>query len=155
MMEANSNFTSVPYLTHMALSVSRPVQEPTGECYTGAYSCCLNEHVMHIWNRYSAICSTYHTLLKASPGVAIFGWDMLFNIPCIADWKKIGEHRQLLTDHITSHENEGRINYDYKVGQESTDMERKYSLQNRVITSVHTRKQIRTDKHRRVKPFHE
>jgi hypothetical protein len=33
----------------------------------------------------------YHTVLKASPGAAIFGQDMLF---FIADWKKIGEHRQ-------------------------------------------------------------
>jgi hypothetical protein len=29
----------------------------------------------------------------------VFGQDMLFNIPFIADWKKIGEHRQQLTDH--------------------------------------------------------
>ena len=28
-----------------------------------------------------AICSTYHTVLKASPGVAIFGWDMIFDMP--------------------------------------------------------------------------
>jgi hypothetical protein len=33
-----------------------------------------------------AICSTYHTILKASPGVAIFGYDMLFDIPLVADW---------------------------------------------------------------------
>ncbi len=32
-----------------------------------------------------AICSTYHTVLKASPGAAIFGRDMLFDIPFIAD----------------------------------------------------------------------
>jgi hypothetical protein len=44
-----------------------------------------------------AICSTYHTVLKASPGAAIFGQDMLFDIPFIADWQKIGEHRQQLT----------------------------------------------------------
>jgi hypothetical protein len=44
---------------------------------------------------------------------------MLFNILFIADWKKIGEHRQWLTDlnTNTAHENEGRIDYDYKVGQ--------------------------------------
>jgi hypothetical protein len=42
---------------------------------------------------------------------------MLFDIPFIADWKKIGEHRQLLTDSNTAHENEGRIDYDYQVGQ--------------------------------------
>ncbi len=28
-----------------------------------------------------AICSIYHTVLKASPGVAIFGCNMLFDIP--------------------------------------------------------------------------
>ncbi len=33
-----------------------------------------------------AICSTYHTVLKAYPGAAIFGRDMLFDIPFIAEW---------------------------------------------------------------------
>jgi len=32
-----------------------------------------------------AIRSTYHTVLKCSPGQAIFGRDMLFDIPDIAD----------------------------------------------------------------------
>jgi hypothetical protein len=32
-----------------------------------------------------AICSTHHTVLKASPGAAIFGQDMLIGIPFIAD----------------------------------------------------------------------
>ena len=41
-----------------------------------------------------AIRSTYHTVLKASPGAAIFGRDMLFDIPFIADWNKIGDYRQ-------------------------------------------------------------
>jgi hypothetical protein len=64
-----------------------------------------------------AICSTHHTVLKASPGAAIFGQDMLFDIPFIADWQKIGEHRQKLTDLNNARKNEGRIDYDYKVGQ--------------------------------------
>ncbi len=38
-----------------------------------------------------AIHSTYHMVLKASPGAAIFGCDMLFNIPFVADRHKIGE----------------------------------------------------------------
>ncbi len=59
-----------------------------------------------------AICSTHHIVLKASPGAAIFGWDMLFDIPFIADWKIIGEHKQRLTDLNTARENEGRIDYD-------------------------------------------
>ncbi len=52
-----------------------------------------------------AICSTYHTVLKASPGAAIFGRDMLVDILFIADWKIIGEHRQRLTDLNTACEN--------------------------------------------------
>ena len=31
-----------------------------------------------------AVCSTYHTVLKASPGAVIFGQNMLFDIPFIA-----------------------------------------------------------------------
>ncbi len=45
-----------------------------------------------------AICSTYHMVLKASPGAAFFGQDMLFDILFVADWHKIGERRQSLTD---------------------------------------------------------
>jgi hypothetical protein len=45
-----------------------------------------------------AFCSTYHTVLKASPGAAIFELDMLFDILFIADWQKIGENRQWLAD---------------------------------------------------------
>jgi hypothetical protein len=42
---------------------------------------------------------------------------MLFDIPFIAYWKTIGEHRQRLTDRDNDRKNEGRIDYDYKVGQ--------------------------------------
>ncbi len=51
------------------------------------------------------ICSTYHMVLKASPGAAIFGQDMLFDIPFVTDWHKIGEHRQSLTDRGNLHKN--------------------------------------------------
>jgi hypothetical protein len=64
-----------------------------------------------------AVRSTYHTVLKASPGAAIFGQDMLFDIPFIADWQKIGGHRQRLTDLNNARENKGGIDYDYKDGQ--------------------------------------
>ncbi len=59
-----------------------------------------------------AVCSTYHKVLKASPGAAIFGWDMLFDILFIADWQKIGEHRRGLTDLNNPRENKGRIDYE-------------------------------------------
>jgi hypothetical protein len=42
---------------------------------------------------------------------------MLFDIPFVADWQKIGEHMQQLTDLNKARENESRIGYDYKVGQ--------------------------------------
>ena len=41
-----------------------------------------------------AIRSTYHTVLKSTPGAAIFGRDMLFDIPFVADWNEIGCRRQ-------------------------------------------------------------
>ena len=66
-----------------------------------------------------AICSTYHTVLvlKVSPGAAIFGRDMLFDIPFLADWNKIGEYRQCQTDCNTERENKAWIDWDYKVGR--------------------------------------
>jgi hypothetical protein len=63
-----------------------------------------------------AICSNYHRVLIASPGAAIFGCDILFDIPFVADWNKIGEGRQSLTNCGNQHENAKRIDYDYKVG---------------------------------------
>ncbi len=63
-----------------------------------------------------AIWSTYHNILKASPGAAIFGWDMLFDIPFLANWHKIGEYRQSLTDRSNQRKNTWHIDYEYKVG---------------------------------------
>jgi hypothetical protein len=42
---------------------------------------------------------------------------MLFDILFIADWQKIGEHKQQLSDLNNARENKCRIDYDYKVGQ--------------------------------------
>ncbi len=63
-----------------------------------------------------AICSSYHTVLKASPGAAIFGRNMLFDIPFIADRKQIGEFRQRTTDRSNARENKTRVDFNYKVG---------------------------------------
>jgi len=65
-----------------------------------------------------AIRSTYHTVLRTSPGAAIFGRDMLFDIPYIADWTDIGKRRQASVDKANLRENEKRIAFDYAVGQE-------------------------------------
>ncbi len=118
-----------------------------------------------------AVCSTYHTVLKASPGAAIFGRDMLLDIPFIANWQKIGERRQKLTDLNNARENEGRIDYDYKVGQKVLlrkegilrNAESIWHKRPRLITTVHTNEAITVQcgtkidriNTRRVKPFEE
>ncbi len=71
---------------------------------------------------------------------------MLFDIPFIADWQKIREHRQRLTDPNKACENEGRIDYDYKVGQKVLlrkegilrNAESRWQKKPLLITSVHT-----------------
>jgi hypothetical protein len=63
-----------------------------------------------------AIHSTHHTTLKASPGVAIFGCNMLFNILFIASWNKIGDYRQHQTNLSMACKNSKQVDYDYKVG---------------------------------------
>ncbi len=116
-----------------------------------------------------AICSTYHTVLKASPGAAFFGWDMLFDIPFVADWCKIGDWRQLLTDRGTQRENAKQIEYDYKVSDKVLVIndgilhkaESAYGKEPWTITTVHTNGTIRIQlgtkmewlSIRRVEPF--
>ncbi len=60
-----------------------------------------------------AIFSTYHTVLQASPGAAIYGQDMLFNISFVADWKQTGDYRQHQPDCSNKRENDKRVDYDY------------------------------------------
>ena len=98
-----------------------------------------------------AIRSTYHTVLKASPGAAIFGRDMLFNIPFVADWKQIGDYMQHQTDRSNKCENNKRVDYDYKVGDKI--LIRKVGILRKAesiwkkepwtITTVHTNRTIR------------
>ncbi len=96
---------------------------------------------------------------------------MLFDIPFIADWQKIGEHRQKLTDLNNAREKESRIDYDYKVGEKVLlrkegilrNAESRCHKEPRLITSVHTngtitvqcRNKIERMNIRRVNPFEE
>ncbi len=102
-------------------------------------------------NGSGAIRSTYHTVLKASPGAAIFRWDMLFDIPFVADWHKIGERRQSLTDRGNQHKNAKQIDYDHKVGDKVIVInegilrksESAHGKEPWTITTVHTNGTIR------------
>jgi hypothetical protein len=116
-----------------------------------------------------AIRSTYHTVLKASPGAAIFGCDMLLDILFMADWRKIGEQRQSLTNRGNQCKNAKHIDYDYKVGNKvlliNEDILHKedsaYGKEPWTITTVHTNGTIRIQHRtkmeqlsiRRVQPF--
>ena len=118
-----------------------------------------------------AICSTYHTVLKASPGAANFGWDMLFNIPFLADWNKIGDYRQRQTDLNTERENRTRKDWDNKVSDKVLlrkdgilcKSESRYEHDPWTITSVHPNGTIRVQRGskserlniRRVTPYFE
>jgi hypothetical protein len=97
------------------------------------------------------ICSTYHMVLKASPGTAIFGCGVLFDILFVADWEKNGEQRQSLTNHGNQRKNAKRIDYDYKVEDKvlliNEGILRKaksaYGKEPWTITTVHTNGAIR------------
>ncbi len=97
------------------------------------------------------ICSTYHTVLKASPGAAMFGHQMLFDIPFVADWHKIREQRQSLTDRGNQRKNAKHIDYDYKVRDKVLlinegilhKAESTYGKEPWTITTIHTNGTIR------------
>ncbi len=72
---------------------------------------------------------------------------MLFDIPFIADWQKIGEQRQRLADLNNARENKGRIDYDHKVDQKVLqrkegilhNAESRWHKKLWLITSVHAK----------------
>jgi hypothetical protein len=104
-----------------------------------------------IGNAAWAICSTYHVVLKASPGAAIFGCDILFDVPFLADWKQIGEYRQRQTDRDNERENKTRVDFDCKVGDKVLihkdgilrKAESRWIKEPWTITTVHTNGTIR------------
>ena len=76
---------------------------------------------------------------------------MLFDVPFLADWKKIGEFRQNQTDKNTTRENYTRIDWDYQPGDKVLlckdgilrKSESRYESDPWTITSVHTNGTIR------------
>jgi hypothetical protein len=89
---------------------------------------------------------------KASPDMAIFGCDMLFNIPFVADWNKIGDYMQRQNDLNTAHKNSMQVDYDYMVSnkvlmKQKNDILRKaespYGKETWTIMTIHTNGTIR------------
>jgi hypothetical protein len=67
-----------------------------------------------------AICFTFHTTLKATPGQSVFGRDMVLPIKFIADWGAIEQQRQKEMGRNNRRENASRISHDNKVGEKIT-----------------------------------
>eukprot|EP00804_Cyclotella_cryptica_P019332 CCRYP_006194-RA/>CCRYP_006194-RA protein AED:0.44 eAED:0.44 QI:0/-1/0/1/-1/0/1/0/96 len=96
---------------------------------------------------------------------------MLFDVPYIADWSKIGEYRQSQTDKNTHRENASCIDWDYHSSDKVLlrkdgilrKTESRYESDPWTITSVHTNGTIRVQrgtkserlKIRRVTPYFE
>ncbi len=96
---------------------------------------------------------------------------MLFDIPFVADWKQIGDYRHNQTDCSNKCENNKRVDYNYKVGDEILiqkdgilcKAEFIWKKEPWTITTVHTNGTIRIQcgikleriNIRRVKPFSE
>jgi hypothetical protein len=163
------NFILNTYVNHTVSSVSQPqvknprangilehVHQVLGQMLCTAEldmadSVTPNDVDVFLDNVAWAICSTYHTVLKASSGAAIFGQVMLFDILFVADWRKIGEQRQSLTNHVNQQENAKQIDYDYKVGDKVLVInevilckaESAYGKEPWTITTVHTNGAIR------------
>ena len=94
---------------------------------------------------------------------------MLFDIPFIADWYKIGDYRQRQTDRNTRHENKTHVDWDHIVGNEVImhkdgilhKTESRYDSDRWTITSVHMNGTIRVQRRtkserlniRRVTPY--
>jgi hypothetical protein len=52
-----------------------------------------------------AVKSTFHTLLRNTPGQLVFGRDMIFNIKHEANWEFIRERKQQIVDKNNETEN--------------------------------------------------
>ena len=52
-----------------------------------------------------AIHTTYHIVLESNPGAAVFGRDMIFDIPIVADWNEIECRRQEQVKSTNTREN--------------------------------------------------
>ncbi len=61
--------------------------------------------------------STILTVLKTRPGALAFSWDMLLNVPLIAEWQTITRNRKALVNDANLKNNQWCINYDYYIGQ--------------------------------------
>jgi hypothetical protein len=76
---------------------------------------------------------------------------MLFDVPFLADWNKVGDYRQRQTDRNTALENKTRVEWDYAFGDKVLvrkegilrKSESKYEMEPWTVSQVHTNRTIR------------
>ena len=69
-------------------------------------------------NAMHAMRTTVATTLGSTPGALAFSRDMFLNIPLIADWQAIAQHREQFINENLRHANRKRRQYDYAPGQQ-------------------------------------
>jgi hypothetical protein len=65
-----------------------------------------------------AMNSTFHTVLRSTPGQLAFSRDMILPTSFVANWRSIRERRQQATDRNTIRENRIRTPHKYKDGDQ-------------------------------------
>jgi transposase InsO family protein len=73
---------------------------------------------MALANAMYATRASVHGALQTSPGAAVFGRDMILDIPLVADFHALQERRQLLIDQRLIAANRKRFSYDYRIGDQ-------------------------------------
>ncbi len=74
---------------------------------------------------YNALATAIHAMqtiiaanLGSTPGALAFAWDMLLNVPLIADWQAIVHTREHYVNENLWHANGKQCQYDYAPGQQ-------------------------------------
>ena len=61
---------------------------------------------------------SYNRTIIATPGQALFGWDMLFNLASVIAWQVITAAKQRQVDIDNVRENNKRVTHDYAIGDQ-------------------------------------
>ena len=62
-----------------------------------------------------AIRASYHHTIMATPGQAVFGGDILFNLASVLDWIVVTTAKQCQVDIDNIRENDRRVTHDYAI----------------------------------------
>ena len=129
---------SIKFIAYIQDGVSDAV--PTKQIYKQSYTWGETLSLL-TW----AIRAYYHRTIQATPGQAVFGREMIFNIPSFIYWRVITEAKQRKVDIDNVREKYNPVTHDYAIGNlvyaEMTDIFHKidYSKQGQyVITKVFT-----------------